>query len=232
LQNFSSRDLGFDETIYGLGGGIFYLGYLMFEIPSNLYLAKAGVRKTLLRIMVIWGICGIALALMSSAAQYYLFRFLLGAGEAGLLPGMLLYLTLWVPASRRARFTAMFMASVPIAGTLGGPFSGWIMHGMAGWLGLKGWQWVFVMESIPAIVLGIIAYLWLHDSPAGCSWLTNAQKETILRDLARDRDSQRGGTGPSSFRQTLRDPRVYPVAVFGFGLFVSTLVGSSCGFRR
>jgi sugar phosphate permease len=215
------RDLGFNEAIYGFGGGIFYLGYLLFEIPSNLYLAKAGVRKTLLRIMVLWGLCGAALALMTSAQQYYLLRFLLGAGEAGLFPGMLLYLTFWVPASRRARFTAMFMASIPVAGTLGGPFSGWIMHAMAGWLGWKGWQWVFVMEGAPAIVLGVVAYLYLHDTPASCNWLTAAEKETILEDLSRDRDAQREGAGPSTLRQALTNPKVYLLAVFGFGLFVS-----------
>jgi MFS family permease len=215
------RDLGFNEAIYGLGGGIFYLGYLLFEIPSNLYLAKAGVRKTLLRIMVLWGLCGAALALMTSAPQYYLLRFLLGAGEAGLFPGMLLYLTFWVPAGRRARFTAMFMASIPVAGTLGGPFSGWIMHAMAGWLGWKGWQWVFVMEGAPAIVLGIVAYLYLDDTPASCHWLSDAEKKTILGDLARDGAAQRDATSPSTLRQVLTNPKVYLLAVFGFGLFVS-----------
>jgi D-galactonate transporter len=215
------RDLGFNETIYGFGGGIFYLGYVLFEIPSNLYLAKAGVRKTLLRIMVLWGICSTFLSLMTTPAHFYLLRFLLGVGEAGLFPGMILYITFWVPASRRARITAMFMASIPIAGMLGGPLSGWIMHAMAGWWGLKGWQWVFLIEGIPACLLGVAAYLYLDDGPADCKWLTADEKAGISSDLARDESSSHE-TRHTSFAPALRDPKVYLLAALGFSVMVST----------
>ena len=136
------RQLGFTEAIYGLGAGAFYWGYILFEIPSNLYMSKYGVRKTLLRIMIMWGLCCAAMALMKTPTQYFLFRCLVGAGEAGLFPGILLYLTFWVPAARRARFTSYFMCSIPLSGFISGPLSGLIMHSLDGAGGLKGWQWL------------------------------------------------------------------------------------------
>ena len=149
------KDLGFTETVYGFGAGIFYLGYILLEVPSNLILEKIGVRKTLLRIMVVWGICGALTAFITADWHLYVLRFLLGAGEAGFFPGVLFYLTLWTPAKRRARLTAMFMASIGVSGIIGGPLSGGIMTHLAGVGGLAGWQWLFLAEGVPAILLGV-----------------------------------------------------------------------------
>ena len=160
------KDLHFSDTVFGLGAGVFYAGYMVFEIPSNLMLAKIGLRKTLLRIMLLWAICSGLLSVMSSPNTYYVARFLLGAAEAGLFPGVLLYLTYWVPVSRRARFTAFFMAAIPVSGIIGAPVSGAIMHGLDGALGWKGWQWLFALEGLPALVFAIVVYYVLDDRPA------------------------------------------------------------------
>src|SRR3984957_6830334 len=149
------HDLRFTETVYGIGGGMFYLGYILFEIPSNLYMARSGVRKTLLRIMVLWGLCAAAMAFMKGQNQFYVLRGLLGAAEAGMFPGVLLYLTYWIPASRRAYFTAMFMFSIGVTGIIGGPLSGGIMGWLEGAGGLKGWQWLFIVDGLPSCLLGV-----------------------------------------------------------------------------
>ena len=130
------KDLGFSDAVYGFGAGIFYLGYLLFEIPSNLVLERIGARKTFTRITILWGLTSIATVLVKTAMWFYILRFLLGAFEAGLLPGAILYLTYWFPARRRAQMVGLFLAAIPIAGILGGPLSGWIMGSMAGRLGL------------------------------------------------------------------------------------------------
>src|SRR6185369_5681946 len=166
------RDLGFSDTVFGIGAGVFYAGYMIFEIPSNLMLARIGFRKTLLRIMVLWAVCSGLLAAMTSPNSYYFARCLLGAAEAGLFPGVLLYLTYWVPVSRRTRFTAFFMAAIPLSGVISGPLSGAIMHGMEGWHGLSGWQWLFLIEGAPALVFALVVYAYLKDTPASASWLT------------------------------------------------------------
>jgi D-galactonate transporter len=214
-------DLSFTETIYGIGGGIFYLGYILFEIPSNLYLQKVGVRKTLLRIMVLWGLCCVGLAFMASSNHYYVLRFLLGAAEAGLFPGILLYITYWVPASRRARFTACFMASIPLAGMIGGPLSGWLMQSMNGLMGLKGWQWLFIVEGLPASLLGIIAYYYLSDEPRDAKWLTPGERAMVQRELGAD-EASKPKLQHASFANVLKDPRIYWVSGMAFAVLVST----------
>src|SRR5262245_32090561 len=133
-------DLGFTEATYGFGAGIFYAGYMLFEVPSNLYLAKRGVRRTLLRIMMLWGLASAALAVMKTPGHFYALRVVIGAAEAGLFPGVLLYLTYWVPAARRAGFTAVFMLSIALSGTVGAPLAGLIMSAFSGLAGLRGWQ--------------------------------------------------------------------------------------------
>ena len=215
------KDLGFNDAIYGIGAGIFYVGYVLFEVPSNLYLHRVGVRATLLRIMVLWGLCCAALAFMVSAESFYLMRFLLGAAEAGLFPGMLLYLTYWVPLSRRARFTALFTASIPIAGMIGGPLSGWLIHAFEGVYGMQGWQWLFIVEGLPACVLGIVAYYYLQDSPVASRWLTTEQKAIVARDFAIEKKSK-GEHVPHSFKDALREPRLYWLMGMGVGVLVST----------
>jgi MFS family permease len=214
-------DLKFGGAVYGFGAGIFYLGYVLLEIPSNLYLHRVGARKTLLRIMLLWGACCTALALVTSPAELYVLRFLLGAAEAGLFPGILLYLTYWIPAERRAGFTALFMAAIPVAGIIGGPLAGAIMHGLDGRLGLHGWQWLFVIEGLPAILLGVVAYLCLDNSPAAARWLSGAERSALLGDLERDRAGVAAAPGRPVIA-VLRDPMLYKIALFGSALMIST----------
>jgi MFS family permease len=215
-------DLGFNDAIYGIGAGIFYVGYILFEVPSNMVLHKRGVRQTLLRIMLLWGVFSTCMAFMQSANQFYIMRFLLGAAEAGMFPGMLLYLTYWVPLHRRARFNALFTASIPLAGMLGGPLSGWIMHTFEGVAGMKGWQWMFIIEGAPACLLGLVAYFYLQDGPASAKWLTPAQKNIIAEDLAASSGAKRVGGGEHSFLDALRDPKLYWLSGMGVAVLVST----------
>jgi MFS family permease len=213
------HDLKFTEAIYGVGGGIFYLGYVLFEIPSNLYLAKSGARKTLLRIMVLWGLCSAAMAFMRGPREYYILRCLLGAAEAGLFPGVLLYLTYWVPAARRAYFTALFMFSIGASGIIGGPLSGGIMRWLQGALGFQGWQWLFLIDGLPSCILGVIAYFYLSDNPREAKWLSESEKAAIAYDLANDQQNK-ASKSHRSFGPALRDPRFYLLVVMAYALLV------------
>src|SRR5215471_10023953 len=159
------KDLGFSQAVYGFGAGIVYLGYMLFEIPSNLLLEKIGARKTFARITILWGLTSMAMMLVKTAAWFYLLRFLLGSFEAGLLPGVILYLTYWFPARRRAQMVAWFLTSIPLSTILGGPISGWVMCTMGGWAGLANWQWLFVIEGIPSIAVGLLALVIVVDKP-------------------------------------------------------------------
>jgi MFS family permease len=213
-------DLGFNDAIYGIGAGIFYVGYILFEVPSNMVLHKSGVRLTLLRIMVLWGLFSAGMAFMQTSTHFYVMRFLLGAAEAGMFPGMLLYLTYWVPLNRRARFNALFTASIPLAGMIGGPLSGAIMHAFDGVHGMKGWQWMFIIEGLPACFLGVCAYFYLQDGPAASKWLTPRQKEIIAEDLAQSNVKREHG--PESFMAALKNPRLYWLSGMGVAVLVST----------
>lgn len=214
-------DLGFNDAIYGIGAGIFYVGYILFEVPSNMVLHKNGVRQTLLRIMVLWGVFSAGMAFMQTSTHFYVMRFLLGAAEAGMFPGMLLYLTYWVPLNRRARFNALFTASIPLAGMLGGPLSGWLMHTLEGVAGMKGWQWMFIVEGLPACALGLVAYFYLQDGPASAKWLTSAQKNLIAEDLAKSVSVKKNG-GEHSYMDAIRDPKLYWLSGMGIAVLVST----------
>jgi sugar phosphate permease len=213
-------DLGFNDAIYGIGAGVFYVGYILFEVPSNMLLHKSGVRKTLLRIMFLWGLFSTAMAFMQTPLHFYVMRFLLGAAEAGMFPGMLLYLTYWVPLNRRARFNALFTASIPLAGIIGGPLSGAIMHACDGMAGMKGWQWLFIIEGLPACLLGVFAYFYLQDAPASSNWLTARQKQIISEDLAQH--GARRDHGEQSYMAALTNPRLYWLAGMGVAVLVST----------
>jgi len=228
-------DLGFTEAVFGLGGGLFYLGYSLFEVPSNLMLARVGARLTLLRIMILWGLCSAALALMSSATHFYILRFLLGAAEAGFFPGVLFYLTTWVPASRRARFTAMFMSALGIAGLISGPISGAIMHGFEGVAGLRGWQWMFIIEGLPACIMGIVVYFSLADTPGSATWLSPRERQIVEAELASEASDPRIERH-SSFRGALTDLRFYSLVAMsicliaggaGVSLWLPTIVKQS-----
>ncbi len=208
-----SQDIGIDDAIYGVGAGIFFLGYVMFEVPSNLLLASIGARLTISRIMVLWGLTSASMLFVTSATSFYILRFLVGVFEAGFAPGVLFYLTYWYSPARIGRAMAIFMLAAPIGGVLGGPVSGWIMTALAGTGGLAGWQWMFLLEGLPSIVLGIIVFLTLDDGPERARWLTSEEKELLRSDLARF-----PRPGSHSFRAALTDGRVYAMALGYFCL--------------
>ncbi|MEM7193157.1 MAG: MFS transporter, partial [Pseudomonadota bacterium] len=180
-----NEDLGFSPSVYGFGAGIFFLGYIAFEIPSNLALRRFGARLWIARIMISWGIVACAMALVYSEWSFYALRALLGVAEAGFFPGIILYLTFWFPAAERARIVAIFMASVPLATVFGGPLSGALLT-MDGHLGLAGWQWLFLIEGAPAIVLGVLALFVLTNSPKDAAWLSAAERAALTNVLAKE----------------------------------------------
>lgn len=211
-------DLGFSDAVYGFGAGIFFLSYLLFEVPSNLLLERIGARLTLLRIMFLWGVTSACTMFVSTPTQFYVVRFLLGLFEAGFFPGIILYLTYWYPSSRRGAVTGQFMFAIPVAGIIGGPLSGFIMKSMSGVGGYDGWQWMFLFEGIPTAVLGIACYFALKNHPSEAGWLTDADKSLVQRLL----DADAAGSAPvhtsisSEFRQAVTDPRVWLLAFIYF----------------
>ena len=213
-----NKDLGFTPYIYGWGAGIFFLGYILFEVPSNVVLAKVGARLWICRIMVTWGVVSSAMAFVDGAWSFYILRFLLGVAEAGFLPGMIFYLTYWFPAPRRAKFVALFMAAVPLASAIGAPISGFIL-GIDGVLGLKGWQWLFILEGVPSCLLGVLVLILLPDGPAKAAWLTDGEKAEIAGRLARDR-AQNPHKVHESLWPALRDYRVVALGLVYFGIVV------------
>jgi len=181
-----NADLGISPYVFGWGAGIFFFGYFLFEVPSNVILEKVGARLWICRIMVTWGLISAAMAFVEGRWSFYILRFLLGAAEAGFLPGMILYLTYWFPAARRARFVALFMAAVPLASAVGSPVSGVILNATHLWFGLKGWQWLFIIEGLPACLLGLLVLAWLPDGPVQAPWLDERERAAIAADLAHD----------------------------------------------
>jgi D-galactonate transporter len=179
-------DLGFSETVYGLGAGLFFIGYFLFEVPSNLVLHRVGARLWIGRIMITWGLVSAAFMFVTTSTMFYVLRFVLGIAEAGFFPGIILYLTYWYPSYRRARMVALFMAATPFSGVIGGPISGWIMQGLAGVNGWAGWQWLFLIEALPAILMGAIVMVYLDNGIRSARWLTGEEKALLERQLAED----------------------------------------------
>lgn len=176
-------DLKLSDTIYGLGAGIFFLGYVLAEVPSNIILHRVGARAWIARILVTWGIVSACMLFVSSETSFYVLRFLLGVAEAGFFPGIIYFLMQWFPASRRARVLSIFYVATPLSGVIGAPLSGWIIQGMAGVGPLAGWQWMFLIEAIPALILGAIVFLYLPDRIADAKWLSMSQKAIAIRGL-------------------------------------------------
>ena len=206
-------DLGFSETIYGLGAGMFFIGYLLFEVPSNVILHRVGARLWIGRIMISWGLVSAAFMFVTSPTMFYALRFLLGVAEAGFYPGIILYLTYWFPSYRRARVIALFMTAIPVSGILGGPLSGWIMETFAGLHGLAGWQWLFVIEAMPAIVLGVATIWYLDDGIRSARWL-NADEKRLLED--RLREDSVGVVQDRSVWSILADRRIWHLSAIYF----------------
>ena len=173
-----NKAVGIDPKIYGLGAGIFFVGYFILEVPSNLALQRFGARIWIARIMISWGIVSMACALIGGATSFLILRFLLGAAEAGFFPGVILYITFWYPAHYRAIIVGIFMVAIPVAGLVGSPISGAILY-TDGLLGLGGWQWIFIIEGLPAVLLGLACYIWLTDRPENAVWLTAEQKQWL-----------------------------------------------------
>ena len=212
-------DLGFSDAVYGLGAGVFFIGYVLFEVPSNLLLMKIGARKTLLRIMLVWGLVSTCMMFVQTPAQLYIARFLLGVFEAGFFPGIILYLTYWYPSGMRGRIFAMFMSGIAIAGIIGGPLSGWIMTDLAGANSWKGWQWMFLLEGIPAVLLGIAVMFVLDDHPDDAKWLNAHEKKILDENLEAD-DRSKDAEHHHSFGAALRDPKIYILA-FAYFTFIA-----------
>lgn len=179
-------DLRFSDSVYGLGAGIFFIGYFLFEIPSNVILHKVGARVWICRVLVTWGIVSGCTALVHTPAEFYTARFLLGVAEGGFFPGMLLYFTYWFPSFRRAKIMALLMAGNPISGILGGPLSGAILRYFPAGRHFAGWQWLFVLEAVPAVILGVVVYFVLEDRVAGVSWLTASEKAIVSEDIRQE----------------------------------------------
>src|SRR6059058_3240888 len=177
-----TADLGFSSVTFGFGSGIFFLGYCLFEIPSNIILERVGARLWISRIMVTWGLISAGLMFVRTPAAFYLLRFLLGVAEAGFFPGVIYYLSLWYPAAQRARAIAAFMTAVPVTGLVGGPLSGLLLT-MNGRWGLAGWQWLFLGEGIPAILLGVVVLFYLTEKPEVAAWLAPNERESIIAEL-------------------------------------------------
>ncbi len=177
-------ELGFSNTVYGLGAGIFFIGYFLCEVPSNIILHKVGARVWIGRIMITWGILSAAMMYVSSPMMFYVMRFALGVAEAGFFPGIILYLTYWYPAQRRGRMTAMFMTAIALSGVIGGPLSGAIMKHAHGLNGFSGWQWMFLLEGLPSVVLGVAVIFLLKDRIVDAHWLTDEEKALLSRNIA------------------------------------------------
>jgi ACS family tartrate transporter-like MFS transporter len=201
------RDLGLTNAQYGLGAGLFFLGYCLFEVPSNLILDRVGARRWIARIMIVWGLVSMATMFVSDQVSFYIARIVLGIAEAGFFPGVVLYLTYWIPAAERARTGALFMMAAPVAIIVGAPVSEAILK-MDGLLGLHGWQWLFVMEGLPAVVLGVLALWMLTDRPEQATWLPDEDRHWLAGIMAAERQ-QRMQAGHASVWRSLRSGRVW-----------------------
>ncbi|GHC96195.1 MFS transporter [Streptomyces violarus] len=208
-----SDDLGFSEAAYGLGAGLFFIGYFLFEVPSNLMLQRVGARTWIARIMISWGLVSASFVFVSNEATFYVLRFLLGAAEAGFYPGVILYCTYWFPSQRRARVIAMFMSAIPVAGIFGNPLSGWIMDRFQGVKGWQGWQWMFLLEAIPAVLIGVATLFYLDNSVRAAKWLTDEEKDVVERAIAEDAAHQ---TVHGRVWDAFREPKVWLMCLIYF----------------
>lgn len=211
-----NQDLGFSSTVFGIGAGIFFVGYFLFEVPSNLILHKVGARIWIARVMVTWGLVSGCMAFVKGETSFYVLRFLLGVAEAGFFPGIILYLSYWFPAKNRASVTALFMAAAPISTALGSPISGALLE-MHGFAGLAGWQWMFLLEAVPAVLLGVVTFFFLTDKPAKATWLAEDERQWLVATMEAEEAGRSPSKGAHNPLKALADPRVLALSLVYFG---------------
>ncbi|WLF52685.1 MFS transporter (plasmid) [Rhodococcus opacus] len=225
--------LGLNDAAYGLGAGIFFVGYVIMEIPSNAGMYRFGARKWMARILISWGILAVAMAFVVGESSFYILRFLLGAAEAGFFPAVLFYFTLWVPAAHRAGVLGLFVLAQPVANALGSPLSGLLLN-LDGTLGLRGWQWMFIVEGIPAVILGVLAPRLLTDRPADARWLARDEREWLTRTMDAE-NAVKESTSRHPFLAGLKDRRAIAYGlmnlgmvcgIYGLGLWLPSIVGA------
>lgn len=214
------NDLKFSEAVYGLGAGIFFIGYFLFEVPSNLLLHKLGARRWIARIMISWGVISGCMMFVQTPTMFYVLRFLLGLAEAGFFPGIILYLTYWYPAARRSQVTSLFMTGIPMAGVIGGPLSGWILGAFDGVSGMAGWKWLFLLDALPSVALGVVVLCFLDDRIDDARWLTVEQKRLLQRNIAQEH----AGIEDHSALGAFRNAKVWVLCAAYFG-FIMGLYG-------
>jgi D-galactonate transporter len=210
-----NKALGLSSTVFGFGSGIFFFSYFVFEVPSNLALERFGARRWIARIMLTWGLLSAAMALVVGEYSFYLVRILLGIAEAGFFPGIIFYLTLWFPAAYRARIVGWFMAAIPLSSVLGSPLSGLIL-GLDNLGGLAGWQWLFILEAAPALILSVVVLVYLTDRPADAKWLAPEERAWLARRLAAEAKQKEEAHG-LSVAQVLLNPKVLALSLVYFG---------------
>jgi ACS family tartrate transporter-like MFS transporter len=210
-----NKALGFSSAVYGFGGGIFFLGYFIFEVPSNVLLSKVGARVWIARILITWGIIAACTAFIVGPLSFYSIRFALGVAEAGFFPGIILYLTWWFPSYYRSRIVGIFMAAIPLSNILGSLVSG-VLLDLDGWLGFAGWQWLFILEAAPAVVLGVAFWIYMTDWPSDAHWLEPAQRNWLIARLDTER-ARRESIRQYSLMQALLDKRVLLLSLVYFG---------------
>lgn len=234
-----NADLGFSATVYGFGAGVFFIGYALFEVPSNLILARVGARLWIARIMITWGVLSVAMMYVSGPTTFYVLRFLLGVAEAGFLPGIIYYLGNWYPAAERARAISWFMLAIPLSTVIGGPVAGLILE-LDGWRGLTGWQWLFLLEGSPAVVLGFVVLAYLTDTPEQAKWLAPEERRWLAERVAREQRAahERHGVG---LRAALLHPTVWLLGLilfacqcgsYGLTLWIPQIVQRLSGFSN
>lgn len=212
-------DLRINDAAYGMGAGIFFLGYFLFEIPCNLILQRIGAKRWLGPIMIVWGIVSGCQMLVTGATSLYVIRFILGVVESGFFPGVILYLTFWYPRKYRAKMIAAFMTAVPLSGVIGGPISGWILDAMSRAVGLRGWQWLFVLEAIPSILAGIATAYFLDDGPQKARWLNQQEKDLLQQHLDEEEKAKSlESPGHHSLADAFRSPKVWLLCLVYFGM--------------
>jgi ACS family tartrate transporter-like MFS transporter len=227
------KEFGLSNTVFGFGAGLFYAGYFLFDVPSNLLLEKVGARRWMARIMIVWGVTSASMILVRGTNSFYLLRFLLGLAEAGFFPGVIFLIVLWFPMAYRTRLMALFSAGIPLSSMIGAPLSSALL-GLDGVLGLPGWQWMFLAEGIPAVLVGLLLYRWLPDAPSQAYWLDDAQKDWLKHTLA----AEPNRPAPARIGETLRsfyDPKVVALSLalfcniaasVGLAVFLPQIVAS------